>query len=81
MSEKNTEIRRLKSTIKGLVNLAEDGKRRVKVEAHNKQSQEQNTYSTRFKKLKEDISNLEKKLKEVMNENQDKEQILRKVRG
>lgn len=80
MSEKNAEIRRLKSTIKGVVNLAEDGKRRAKVEAHDKQNQEQITHGTRSRKLKEEVSNLGNKLKEFKKENQDKEQKLRKVR-
>lgn len=80
VSEKNAEIRHLRSTIKGVVNLAEDGNRRVKAEAHDKQVSEQNEHTIIANKLKEEIGSLKKKLKEVVKENQEKENNLRKAR-
>ena len=79
MLEKGAEIKRLKSTIKGVVNLAEDRNRRVKVDAHNQQIQDQNTHEAKVNTLEGDISTLTKKYQQVSSEHREKEQTLRKV--
>ena len=79
ITKKNAEIKRLKSSIKGVVNLAEDRNRRVKVDAHNQQMQDKQSHDSKASALKEEISVLTKKLQDLTAENGDKEQSLRKV--
>ena len=79
IAKKNAEIKRLKSSIKGVVNLAEDRNRRVKVDAHNQQMQDKQNHDTKVRELREDIATLNKKLQDMTAENRDKEQSLRKV--
>ncbi len=79
ITKKNAEIKRLKSTIKGVVNLAEDRNRRVKVDAHNQQMQDNQNHESKVGKLQEEIALLTKKLQDMTAENREKEQNLRKV--
>ena len=74
------EIKRLKSSIKGVVNLSEDRNRRVKVDARNQQLQDKQTHEAKANKLKEDVGVLKKKLQEKTVEDMYNEQTLRKVR-
>ncbi len=79
MLQKSAEIKHLKSTIKGVVNLAEDRNRRVKVDAHNQQIQDQKVHETKVNTLEGDITTLTKKFQQVTSEHREKEQTLRKV--
>lgn len=79
LSKKNAEIKRLKSNIKSVVNLAEDRNRRVKVDAHNQQMQDKQAHDTKANKLREEIATLKKKLQDNTAEHREKEQSLRKV--
>ena len=80
LSTKNAEIKRLKSNIRSVVNLAEDRNRRVKVDAHNQQMQDKQAHESKANKLKEEIATLKKKLQDQTAEHREKEQELRKVR-
>lgn len=80
LTKKNNELKRLKSTIKGVVNLAEDRNRRVKVDAHNQQVDDKQVHESKTKILKEEISTVKKKLQDQTAEHREKEQVLRKVR-
>jgi len=73
------EIKRLKSTIKGVENLSEDRNRKVKSDAQTQQRHDQQTHESRMNKLKEDVALLKKKLQEKIAEHREKEQALRKV--
>ena len=77
--QKNADIRSLKSTINGLVNLAEGGNKRTKAEAQDMQREDDIVHSTRASKLKDNISNLRKKLMEAVKDNQENEHKMRKV--
>ena len=81
LTKKNNELKRLKSTIKGVVNLAEDRNRRVKVDAHNQQVDDKQVHESKAKALKEEISTVRKKLQDQTAEHREKEQVLRKVRS
>lgn len=78
--QKNTEIKRLKSNIKALINLADDANRRVKANAHNQETSDKKNHETKVAKITEDIAALKKRLGDVVAENKEKEQSLRKVR-
>lgn len=80
LNKKDVEIKRLKSTIKGVINLSEDRNRKVKVDAHNQQLQDKQAHEARANKLEEEISLVRRKLQDATAEHRDKEQSLRKVR-
>lgn len=69
----------MKSNIKALINLADDTNRRVKANAHNQETSDNKNHETKVAKLAEDIATLKKKLAEIVAENKEKEQSLRKV--
>ena len=76
---RTAEIKRLKSKIRGVVNLADDRNRRVKVDAHNQQRDDKTAHDYKTKVLKDEIGILKKKLQAAVEENRTKEQDLRKV--
>lgn len=79
VEQKNAEIKRLKSNIKALINLADDANRRVKANAHSQEATDKKNHETKTTKLAEDTTAMKKKLAEMVAENKEKEQSLRKV--
>ena len=62
------------------MNMADDANRRVKANAHNQEINDKKNHEARATKMAEDIAALKKKLAELVAENKEKEQTLRKVR-
>lgn len=60
--------------------MADDTNRRVKANAHNQEMSDKKNHETKAAKMAEDITSLKKKLAEVVAENKEKEQSLRKVK-
>ena len=59
--------------------MADDTNKRVKANAHNQETSDKKNHETKAAKMAEDIAALKKKLAEVVAENKEKEQSLRKV--
>jgi phage host-nuclease inhibitor protein Gam len=79
LAKKNTEIKRLKSNIRSVVNLSEDRNRRVKVDSHNQKMQDDQLHEAKANKLKDEIAAVKKKLQDRTADHKEKEQTLRKV--
>ena len=71
----------MKSSIKALVGMADDANKRVKANAHNQEVNDKKSHEAKTTQMAEDIATLKKKLAELVAENKEKEQTLRKVRG
>ena len=80
MAKRNAQIKQLKSSIKTVINLAEDAKRRTQANASKQQDEDQKTNDAVAHKLSENIATLSKSLQEKVTSNREKEQVLRKVR-
>ena len=61
--------------------MADDANRRVKANAHNQEMSDKKNHEALATKMAEDITALKKRLAELVAENKEKEQTLRKVRG
>lgn len=59
--------------------MADDANKRVKTNAHNQEINDKKNHEARATKMEEDIATLKKKLAELVAENKEKEQTLRKV--
>ena len=59
--------------------MADDANKRVKANAHNQEISDKKNHESRATKMAEDIATLKKKLAELVAENKEKEQTLRKV--
>lgn len=60
--------------------MADDANKRVKANAHNQEINDKKNHEARATKMAEDITTLKKKLAEMVAENKEKEQTLRKVK-
>ena len=69
----------MKSSIKALVGMADDANKRVKANAHNQEVTDKKSHEAKTAQMAEDIATLKKKLAELVAENKEKEQTLRKV--
>ena len=80
MAKRNAQIKQLKSSIKTVIDLAEDAKHRTQASASKQQEEQQKLHDAVAGKLSEDIATLRKDLQEKATSNKEKEQGLRKVR-
>lgn len=80
MSEKNAHIKRLCADIKTVAEAAQESNRRTNAEAEKQQSEAQRAHATSKAKLEEEISTLKRQLQEIVAENKEREQDMRKVR-
>ena len=60
--------------------MADDANKRVKANAHNQEINDKKNHEAKATQMAEDIATLKKKLTELVGENKEKEQTLRKVR-
>jgi hypothetical protein len=61
--------------------MADDANKRVKANAHSTETNDKKEHDAKAAKMAEDITALKKKMAELVAENKEKEQTLRKVRG
>ena len=61
--------------------MADDANKRVKANAHNQEVNDKKNHEAKAAQMAEDIATLKKKLAELVAENKEKEQTLRKVGG
>lgn len=59
--------------------MADDANKRVKANAHNQEVNDKKNHEAKAAQMAEDIATLKKKLAELVAENKEKEQTLRKV--
>ena len=77
--QKKSQIKQLHTDIKTVANMARDSNRRIRTEAERKSTQTKTTHTTVKAKLEEEISTLKKKLQDILTENKEREQDMRKV--
>ena len=80
VSEKNAHIKRLRADIKTVAEAAQESNRRTNTEAEKQQSEAQKAHAASKAKLEEEISTLKRQLQEIVAENKEREQDMRKVR-
>lgn len=79
VSEKQSQINQLRSTITSVATTAQDTTRKIQTEAKKQQTQAETTHSTNKTKLEEEIGIVKKQLQDSVAEDKEREQETRKV--